>query len=159
MKIYTGLAAFPITTCYRSGFTRSRPQHLPTKLPQRANAEQDRQAQQQREAQQRDAAVRAPSVRSEVPRTETYPQLQSEQPCFRIDRFALNVPDSLPDSAKAIGASALPMDRFAFAREWLAHYAGQCVGKQGVDTIVRGLSRKSWHAVTSRRAYCCRNKT
>jgi len=33
------------------------------------------------------------------------------------------------------------MDHFAFAREWLAHYAGQCVGKQGIDTIVKGLSR------------------
>lgn len=108
----------------------------------RANAEQDRQAQQQRDAQQRDAAVRAPSVRSEVPRAETYPPLPSEQPCFRIDRFVLDVPDSFPDAAKSAGASALPMDRFAFAREWLAHYAGQCVGKQGVDMIVRALSRE-----------------
>ncbi|MGK8198543.1 ShlB/FhaC/HecB family hemolysin secretion/activation protein [Burkholderia cepacia] len=107
----------------------------------RANAEQDRQAQQQREAQQRDAAVRAPSVRSEVPRVETYPPLPVEQPCFRIDRFTLDVPDSLPVSVKSQGASALPMDRFAFAREWLAHYSGQCIGKQGIDTIVKGLSR------------------
>lgn len=108
----------------------------------RANAEQDRQAQQQRDAQQRDAALRTPSVRSDVPRAETYPTLPSEQPCFRIDRFALDVPDSLPDTAKSAGASALPMDRFAFAREWLGHYAGQCVGKQGVDTIVKALSRE-----------------
>ncbi|MCA8303959.1 ShlB/FhaC/HecB family hemolysin secretion/activation protein [Burkholderia seminalis] len=107
----------------------------------RVNAEQDRQAQQQRDAQQRDAALRVRSVRSEVPRVETYPTLPSEQPCFRIDRFALDVPDSLPAFAKSAGASALPMDRFAFAREWLAHYAGECVGKQGVDTIVKGLSR------------------
>ncbi len=42
---------------------------------------------------------------------------------------------------KAQGASALPMDRFAFAREWLDHYAEQCVGKQGVDTLVKGLSQ------------------
>lgn len=83
-----------------------------------------------------------PSVRSDVPRAETYPPLPSEQPCFRIDRFALDVPDSLPDAAKSAGASALPMDRFAFAREWLGHYAGQCVGKQGVDTIVKALSRE-----------------
>ncbi len=81
-------------------------------------------------------------MRSEGPRAETYPPLPSEQPCFRIERFALDVPDSLPDTAKSAGASALPMDRFAFAREWLAHYAGQCVGKQGVDTIVKALSRE-----------------
>ncbi|WP_081087977.1 ShlB/FhaC/HecB family hemolysin secretion/activation protein [Burkholderia cepacia] len=107
----------------------------------RANAEQDRQAQQQRDAQQRDATVRAPAVRSEVPQVETYPSLPAEQPCFRIDRFVLEVPDSLPESAKSQGASALPMDRFAFAREWLAHYDGQCVGKEGIDTIVKGLGR------------------
>lgn len=107
----------------------------------RANAEQDRQAQQQRDAQQRDAALRAPSVRSDVPRAETFPLLPSEQPCFRIDRFALDVPDSLPAATKSVGASALPMDRFAFAREWLAHYTGQCVGKQGVDVLVKGLSQ------------------
>ncbi|WP_196043038.1 ShlB/FhaC/HecB family hemolysin secretion/activation protein, partial [Burkholderia pseudomallei] len=107
----------------------------------RANAEQDRQAQQQRDAQQRDAAVRAPSVRSEVPKVEAYPALPAETPCFRIDRFTLDVPNSLPDTTKAQGASALPMDRFAFARAWLNHYAGQCVGKQGVDVLVKELSQ------------------
>ncbi|MGN4069559.1 ShlB/FhaC/HecB family hemolysin secretion/activation protein, partial [Burkholderia gladioli] len=121
-------------------------QQAPTPADQaaaaRANAEQDRQAQQQRDAQQRDAAVRAPSVRSEVPHVEAYPTLPTETPCFRIDRFALAVPDSLPATVKSRGASTLPLDRFAFAREWLAHYAGQCVGKQGVDTIVKGLSRE-----------------
>ncbi|MDR9051679.1 Hemolysin transporter protein ShlB [Burkholderia multivorans] len=39
------------------------------------------------------------------------------------------------------GASTLPMDRFSFAREWLEHYAGQCVGKQGIDVLVKGLSQ------------------
>ncbi|CAJ8468726.1 outer membrane hemolysin activator protein [Burkholderia pseudomallei] len=33
------------------------------------------------------------------------------------------------------------MDRFAFAREWLGHYAGACVGKQGLDLLVKGLSQ------------------
>ncbi|KML48634.1 membrane protein [Burkholderia cepacia] len=120
-------------------------QQAPTPADQaaaaRANAEQDRQAQQQREAQQRDAAVRAPSVRSDVPKIEAYPALPAETPCFRIDRFTLDVPSSLPDAAKAQGASTLPMDRFAFAREWLDHYAGQCVGKQGVDVLVKGVSQ------------------
>lgn len=107
----------------------------------RANAEQDRQVQQQRDVQQRDAAVRAPSVRSDVPKVEAYPALPTETPCFRIDRFTLDVPASLPDAAKAQGASALPMDRFAFAREWLNHYEGQCVGKQGIDVLIKGLSQ------------------
>ncbi|WP_423380298.1 hypothetical protein [Burkholderia sp. LMG 32019] len=54
-----------------------------------ANAGQDRQAQQQR-----DAAVRAPSLRSDVPRAETYLPLPREQPCFHVDRFSLDLPDS-----------------------------------------------------------------
>ncbi|MBN3780032.1 ShlB/FhaC/HecB family hemolysin secretion/activation protein [Burkholderia sp. Ac-20345] len=142
MKLKRQLMVLPISALVSIA---AQAQQAPTPADQaaaaRANAEQDRQAQQQRDAQQREAVVRAPSVRSDVPQIETYPTLPAEQPCFRIDRFALDVPDSLPDAAKAIGASALPMDRFAFAREWLAHYAGQCVGKQGIDTIVKGLSR------------------
>lgn len=35
----------------------------------------------------------------------------------------------------------MPLDRFAFAREWLAHYAGACVGKRGIDVLVKGLSQ------------------
>ncbi|ETP61524.1 hypothetical protein BDSB_27665 [Burkholderia dolosa PC543] len=101
----------------------------------RANAEQDRQAQ------QRDAAVHAPAVRSDLPRVEAYPAIPAETPCFRIDRFALDVPSSLPDAVKIQGASALPLDRFAFAREWLDRYAGACVGKQGIDVLVKGLSQ------------------
>ncbi|KWE98428.1 hypothetical protein WL80_04510 [Burkholderia ubonensis] len=120
-------------------------QQAPTSADQaaaaRANAERDRQAQQQRDAQQREAAVRTPSVRSEVPKIEGYSALPTETPCFRIDRFTLDVPASLPDAVKVQGASALPMDRFAFARDWLNHYAGQCVGKQGVDVLVKGLSQ------------------
>ncbi|KVD17661.1 hypothetical protein WI80_04145 [Burkholderia ubonensis] len=142
MKITNRLTALPIMALLSLGVHA---QQALTPADQaaaaRANAEQDRQAQQQRDAQQRDAALRAPSVRSDVPRAETFPLLPSEQPCFRIDRFALDVPDSLPAATKSVGASALPMDRFAFAREWLAHYTGQCVGKQGVDVLVKGLSQ------------------
>ncbi len=80
-------------------------------------------------------------MRSDIPRIEAYPALPVEAPCFRIDHFALDVPATLPDALKKQGASALPQDRFAFAREWLDHYAGQCVGKQGLDLIVKGLSK------------------
>ncbi|WP_431825380.1 ShlB/FhaC/HecB family hemolysin secretion/activation protein [Burkholderia sp. F1] len=142
MKITKRLAALPITALVSLGVQA---QQAPTPADQaaaaRANAEQDRQTQQQRDAQQREATVRTPSVRSAVPHVEAYPALPTETPCFRIDRFSLEVPSSLPDTAKAQGASALPMDRFAFAREWLNHYAGQCVGKQGVDVLVKGLSQ------------------
>lgn len=142
MKMIQRLTLLPLTTFVAAAVHA---QQAPTPADQaaaaRANAEQDRQAQQQRDAQQRDAAVRTPSVRSDVPRIEAYPALPIETPCFRIDRFTLDVPDSLPDAAKAQSASTLPMDRFAFAREWLNHYAGQCVGKQGVDVLVKSLSQ------------------
>ncbi|KVF04663.1 hypothetical protein WJ04_19505 [Burkholderia vietnamiensis] len=142
MKIAKRLTALPITALVSLAVHA---QQAPTPADQaaaaKANAEQDRQAQQQRDAQQRDATVRAPSVRSEVPKVEAYPALPTETPCFRIDRFTLDVPASLPDAAKAQGASALPMDRFAFAREWLNHYEGQCVGKQGIDVLIKGLSQ------------------
>ncbi|MBR8216274.1 ShlB/FhaC/HecB family hemolysin secretion/activation protein [Burkholderia vietnamiensis] len=142
MKITSQLAALPITALVSLGVLA---QQAPTPADQaaaaRANAEQDRQAQQQRDAQQRDAAVRAPSVRSEVPHVEAYPTLPTETPCFRVDHFVVDVPDSLPNGVKAQGASALPMDRFAFAREWLEHYTGQCAGKQGLDVLVKALSQ------------------
>lgn len=41
----------------------------------------------------------------------------------------------------AKGASALPLDPFAFAREWLDHYKGQCVGKDGVNLLAKGLQQ------------------
>ncbi|WP_176331179.1 ShlB/FhaC/HecB family hemolysin secretion/activation protein [Burkholderia vietnamiensis] len=142
MKIAKRLTALPITALVSLAVHA---QQAPTPADQaaaaKANAEQDRQAQQQSEAQQRAVTVRAPSVRSEVPKVEAYPALPTETPCFRIDRFTLDVPASLPDAAKAQGASALPMDRFAFAREWLNHYEGQCVGKQGIDVLIKGLSQ------------------
>ncbi|MDE1139217.1 MAG: ShlB/FhaC/HecB family hemolysin secretion/activation protein [Paraburkholderia tropica] len=107
----------------------------------RANAQQDQQVQQQRDAQQRAATVAAPAVRSDVPAKGEWPDLPVETPCFRIDTFALDVPATLPDDMRAKGASALPQDRFAFAREWLEHYRGQCVGKRGLDTLVKGVQQ------------------
>ncbi|RQR43489.1 ShlB/FhaC/HecB family hemolysin secretion/activation protein [Burkholderia sp. Bp9131] len=111
-----------------------------TEQAARAAAQQDQQTQQQHDSAERARTVNAPGVRSEVPRVSGFPVLPTETPCFRVDRFVLDVPTSLPAAVKAQGASALPMDQFAFAREWLEHYAGQCVGKVGVDTIIKGLS-------------------
>ncbi|KVE00352.1 ShlB/FhaC/HecB family hemolysin secretion/activation protein [Burkholderia anthina] len=109
--------------------------------PRLAAQGNDQQIRQQEEARERERTVSAPGVRSSVTASVGYPTLPSESPCFRIDRFSLDVPDALPASLKSQGASALSMDRFAFAREWLDHYAGQCVGKQGLDVLVKGLSQ------------------
>ncbi len=51
------------------------------------------------------------------------------------------MPDTLPATTRTKGASALPQDPFAFAREWLDHYSGQCVGKEGIDVLSKGLQQ------------------
>ncbi|PCE27953.1 hypothetical protein BWP39_05455 [Paraburkholderia acidicola] len=96
---------------------------------------------QQQEAREREQTVNAPAVRSAATPVAEFPAVPVETPCFRIQSFALDVPATLPGPVRAQGASALPQDRFAFAREWLEHYANQCVGKQGIDIIVKGLSQ------------------
>ncbi|WP_322104242.1 ShlB/FhaC/HecB family hemolysin secretion/activation protein [Paraburkholderia sp. J41] len=133
MKFRKRLAALPLTVLVT----------LAPNVPAQSlgGIETEQNQQQRRDAQQREAAVSAPVVRSELPKIEAYPALPHESPCFRIDRFALDVPDALPESARTKGASALPQDPFAFAREWLAHYQGQCVGKEGIDVLTKGLQQ------------------
>lgn len=106
-----------------------------------SNAEQEQRNLQQRESRERAAIVDAPAVRAEAIARAEYPSLPTETPCFRIERFVLEVPKDLPADLRESGASALPMDPFAFARLWLEHYQGQCVGKQGVETLVKGVSQ------------------
>ncbi|MEZ2309575.1 ShlB/FhaC/HecB family hemolysin secretion/activation protein [Paraburkholderia sp. RCC_158] len=142
MKIRNRLAALPLTALVSlASNAQQAPTPADTAAAARANAEQNQQLQQQRDAQQRDATVQAPVVRSEVPRVQGWPELPAEQPCFRIDTLSLDVPPNLPDAVRSHGASQLPLDRFAFAREWLAHYRGQCIGKAGLDVLTKGLQQ------------------
>ncbi|WP_081712686.1 ShlB/FhaC/HecB family hemolysin secretion/activation protein [Cupriavidus taiwanensis] len=104
-------------------------------------AEQEQRARQQQEARERAQAVQAPGIRAEDAAPAEYPTLPTEAPCFRIDRFTLEVPTDLPEAARVQGASALPQDPFAFALAWLDHYQGACVGKQGVDLLIKGISQ------------------
>jgi hemolysin activation/secretion protein len=133
MKIRKSLAALPLTALVTLA-PNVQGQSL-------GGIETEQNQQQRRDAQQREAAVSAPAVRSTVTKIEAYPALPAETPCFRIDRFALDVPDTLSAAAHAKGASALPLDPFTFAREWLDHYTGQCVGKQGIDILSKALQQ------------------
>jgi hemolysin activation/secretion protein len=142
MKIRKRLAALPLIALVSLA---SNAQHAPTPADEavaaRANAEQNQQIQQQRDAQQREAVVQAPAVRSTLPTFEGYPLLPVETPCFRISTFALDIPTTLPNAVRGKGGSALSLDPFAFASEWLDHYRGQCVGKTGIDTLTKGLQQ------------------
>ncbi|KXV03463.1 hypothetical protein CR51_17330 [Caballeronia megalochromosomata] len=136
------LAAVPLAALVSlAAYAQQSPRPTDEAAAARANAIQDQQIQQQREAQQRESVVQAPTVRSTVPDDHGFPTLPSETLCFRIDTFALDVPPTLPDAMRAKGASALPLDPFAFAREWLDHYEGLCVGKNGVNVLTKGLQQ------------------
>jgi hemolysin activation/secretion protein len=141
MMLSKRLAALPLTALVSLAFAQQAPTPADKAAAARASAEQNQQVQEQRNAQERDATVNAPSVRSTVERASGWPELSVETPCFRIDSFLLDVPATLPEAVRAQGASALPLDRFAFAREWLDHYKGQCVGKAGLDTLTKGLQQ------------------
>lgn len=103
------------------------------------NAEQDQRTRQQQEARERAATVQAPAVRAEAIAAAEFPTLPEEAPCFRIGRILLEVPQGLPADLQVSGASALPMDPFAFAQQWLDHYVGACIGKAGVELLVKGI--------------------
>jgi hemolysin activation/secretion protein len=142
MKSRKRLTVLPLTALISiTGQAQQAPTPADTAAAARANAEQNQQVQQQRDAQQRAQTVNAPTVRSAAPKADGFPELPVETPCFRIDTFTLDVPATLPDAIRKQGASALPLDRFAHAREWLQHYAGQCFGKQGFDVVTKGLQQ------------------
>ncbi|CAB3776093.1 ShlB/FhaC/HecB family hemolysin secretion/activation protein [Pararobbsia alpina] len=138
----------------------------------RLNAMANPAADEQRQREQRDAEARArtldePDVRGDIPADEElsttpqsglepdsasglktepdpadFPVLPKETPCLRIARFELAVPETMSAAAHRAGASTLPQDPFAFAAEWLAHYNGQCVGEQAINTLIAGLTRE-----------------
>ncbi|WP_250493209.1 ShlB/FhaC/HecB family hemolysin secretion/activation protein [Caballeronia sp. GAWG1-1] len=142
MKIFRRLAVLPLIALIPLAVhAQQAPSMADEAAATRANALQEQQVQRQREAQQRDAAIQTPSVRSTVPSDQVFTTLPTESPCFRINTFTLDVPPSLPDAIRAKGASALPLDPFAFAREWLGHYTDQCIGKEGVNVLTKGLQQ------------------
>ena len=95
------------------------------------------------EALERERQLRQPTVNLQgvIERTETL-RLPVETPCFRIQHFVLEVPGQVSADAHRYGASTLPMDRFRFAQDFLEQYAGQCIGREGINLIVKGLTAK-----------------
>ena len=91
----------------------------PSQSTATVNTEQEQRLRQQQEAREREQALQAPTVRAQQAEPVEFPELPTETPCFRIERFALEASPDLPEATRTHGASALPQDPFAFARAWL----------------------------------------
>ncbi len=138
-QIALGAIGFLMLSPFGDTFAQSTPTQSAATAA--ANTEQEQRLRQQQQAREREQAVLAPAVRAQQVAPAEYPELPTETPCFRIDRFALEVPQDLPEAARTKGASALPQDPFAFAQTWLDHYNGTCIGKQGVEVLTKSISQ------------------
>jgi hemolysin activation/secretion protein len=107
-----------------------------------ANEEQRRRS--QAEAQERQRQLQAPNVnlQTTAPMEEAASSLvlPTESPCFPIRQLVLDVPGQLPPAIRLAGASALPLDPFRFAQDYLDRYAGACIGMRGLNLIVQRLT-------------------
>lgn len=95
------------------------------------------------EAQDREKQLKAPSVnlQGEVPKVGSL-QLPAETPCFTVNTFVLEVPGQLSPAAHRYGASASLFDPFHFAQKFLEQYSGQCIGREGINLLVRGVTAR-----------------
>ena len=95
------------------------------------------------EAQDREKQLKAPSVnlQGEVPKVGPL-QLPAETPCFTVNTFVLEVPSQLSPAAHRYGASASLFDPFHFAQKFLEQYSGQCIGREGINLLVKGVTAK-----------------
>ncbi|MGT2455578.1 ShlB/FhaC/HecB family hemolysin secretion/activation protein [Cupriavidus basilensis] len=111
----------------------------------RSRQEQNQQLQRERNIEQADERARqmeAPGAfldGGRAAREALSTTLPVETPCFTAGRVLLEVPRELPEGVRRHGASALPLDAFHFAQEYLDQYANQCVGREGIDIIMRRL--------------------
>lgn len=96
------------------------------------------------EAQERERQQQLPSVnlQGESPKAGPLQLPASETPCFTIQHFVMEVPGQLSPEARRYGASTLPLDRFKFALDFLEQYAGRCIGREGINLVVKGVSAK-----------------
>ena len=94
-----------------------------------------------REALDRERQLNQPSVKLqvEIERPESL-RLPVETPCFKIQHFVLEVPSQVSPEARQYGASTLRFDTFRFAQKFLEQFTGQCIGREGINIIVKGLT-------------------
>ena len=93
---------------------------------------------------ERERLQKAPNVnlQGEIPQAGIYQLPATETPCFTVNAFVLDVPGTLSSAAQRYGASKLPLDTFRFAQDFLEQYRGKCIGREGINTIVKGVTAK-----------------
>lgn len=96
------------------------------------------------DALERERRQKLPSVnlQSDIPKAEPFQLPVAETPCFTVHNFVLEVPSQLSPAAHHFGASVLPLDRFRFAQDFLEQYTGRCIGREGINLIVKGVTSK-----------------
>lgn len=96
------------------------------------------------EALERERQQQAPTVnlQGEVPKVEPLEFPSAETPCFTVRNFVLEVPSHASPAAHRYGASTSMLDTFHFAQVYLEQYAGRCIGREGINVLVRGVTAK-----------------
>jgi len=96
----------------------------------------------QQDAIERQRRQQAPNVSLQSPAAPPVDDgvVPAESPCFKIDTLSLEVPEQLSDTVQQVGRRALSYGALSFASRYLRTYRGQCVGREGLNLIVRRLS-------------------
>lgn len=96
------------------------------------------------EALERERQLQAPNVnlQGEIPKIEAFKLPIGETPCFVIHNFKLEVSSQVSPEAQRAGGIVLPLDRFHFAQDFLEQYTGQCIGREGINMLVKGVTSK-----------------
>ncbi len=106
--------------------------------------EEEQRRRTQEQAIERERVIQAPNVVLQPTERTTQDdgKVPAETPCFSINRLTLSVPPGLSDVVEAAGVQALsPNPLFPgalmFAAHYLQRYQGQCIGREGINLIVR----------------------
>lgn len=91
------------------------------------------------QAADRERQLHAPRVNLQEapPAPSLVAALPPEAVCFNIDKFVLEVPEQVSARARRLGA-----EKFHFVQAYLERYAGNCIGRIGINLIVERLSEQ-----------------
>jgi hemolysin activation/secretion protein len=96
------------------------------------------------EALDRERQQQAPSVNLEgnAPKAEPVQFPTGETPCFTTQHIILEIPAKASAAAQHFGATQSRWDAFHFVQVYLDQFKGQCIGREGINYIIRGVSEK-----------------